>query len=321
GVPVVQLTKEESERLLNMEQVLHERVVGQDEAVTSIAKAIRRGRVGLKDPKRPVGSFIFLGPTGVGKTELCKALAQAMFGDENAMLRLDMSEYMEKHTVSKLIGSPPGYVGFDEGGQLTEKVRRKPYSVVLFDEIEKAHPDVFNMLLQILEDGRLTDSQGRTVDFKNTVIIMTSNVGARLITDHQKALGFVQNEDREEKDVKQLVLGELKKVFRPEFLNRVDDIIVFNKLTQDEIKEIAKKMLDTLAKRLKAMNIEISFTDAAITAIADKGFDDAYGARPLRRAIQSEIEDTLSEYMLDGKVVSDSKVTCDFIDGRFDFKT
>ncbi|MBQ1616078.1 MAG: ATP-dependent Clp protease ATP-binding subunit, partial [Ruminococcus sp.] len=321
GVPVVQLTKEESERLLNMEQVLHERVVGQDEAVTSIAKAIRRGRVGLKDPKRPVGSFIFLGPTGVGKTELCKALAQAMFGDENAMLRLDMSEYMEKHTVSKLIGSPPGYVGFDEGGQLTEKVRRKPYSVVLFDEIEKAHPDVFNMLLQILEDGRLTDSQGRTVDFKNTVIIMTSNVGARLITDHQKALGFVQNEDREEKDVKQLVLGELKKVFRPEFLNRVDDIIVFNKLTQDEIKEIAKKMLDTLAKRLKAMNIEISFTDAAITAIADKGFDDAYGARPLRRAIQSEIEDTLSEYMLDGKVVSDSKVTCDFIDGKFDFKT
>ena len=321
GVPVVQLTKEESERLLNMEQVLHERVVGQDEAVTSIAKAIRRGRVGLKDPKRPVGSFIFLGPTGVGKTELCKALAQAMFGDENAMLRLDMSEYMEKHTVSKLIGSPPGYVGFDEGGQLTEKVRRKPYSVVLFDEIEKAHPDVFNMLLQILEDGRLTDSQGRTVDFKNTVIIMTSNVGARLITDHQKALGFVQNEDKEEKDVKQLVLGELKKVFRPEFLNRVDDIIVFNKLTQDEIKEIAKKMLDTLAKRLKAMNIEISFTDAAITAIADKGFDDAYGARPLRRAIQSEIEDTLSEYMLDGKVQSDSKVTCDYADGEFDFKT
>ena len=321
GVPVVQLTKEESERLLNMEQVLHERVVGQDEAVTSIAKAIRRGRVGLKDPKRPVGSFIFLGPTGVGKTELCKALAQAMFGDENAMLRLDMSEYMEKHTVSKLIGSPPGYVGLDEGGQLTEKVRRKPYSVVLFDEIEKAHPDVFNMLLQILEDGRLTDSQGRTVDFKNTVIIMTSNVGARLITDHQKALGFVQNEDKEEKDVKQLVLGELKKVFRPEFLNRVDDIIVFNKLTQDEIKEIAKKMLDTLAKRLKAMNIEISFTDAAITAIADKGFDDAYGARPLRRAIQSEIEDTLSEYMLDGKVQSDSKVTCDYADGEFDFKT
>ena len=274
GVPVVQLTKEESERLLNMEQVLHERVVGQDEAVSSIAKAIRRGRVGLKDPKRPVGSFIFLGPTGVGKTELCKALAQAMFGDENAMLRLDMSEYMEKHTVSKLIGSPPGYVGFDEGGQLTEKVRRKPYSVVLFDEIEKAHPDVFNMLLQILEDGRLTDSQGRTVDFKNTVIIMTSNVGARLITDHQNSLGFVKNEDSGQKDTKELVLGELKKVFRPEFLNRVDDIIVFNKLTQDEIKEIASKMLDTL-----------------------------------------------SEYILDGKVQANQKVVCDFADGGFDFKT
>ena len=322
GIPVVQLTKEESDRLLHMEEVLHERVVGQNEAVTAVAKAIRRGRVGLKDPKRPVGSFIFLGPTGVGKTELCKALAQAMFGDENAMLRLDMSEYMEKHTVSKLIGSPPGYVGFDEGGQLTEKVRRKPYSVVLFDEIEKAHPDVFNMLLQILEDGRLTDSQGRTVDFKNTVIIMTSNVGARMITDKQKSLGFAQEEKaQKQEDIRSLVMGELKKVFRPEFLNRVDDIIVFNKLTQDEIKQIAGKMLETLSKRLAAMDITITFTDAAITAIADKGFDDAYGARPLRRAIQSEIEDTLSEYMLDGKVHSDSKVTCDFIDGRFDFKT
>ena len=320
GIPVVQLTKEESERLLNMEQVLHERVVGQDEAVTSIAKAIRRGRVGLKDPKRPVGSFIFLGPTGVGKTELCKALAQAMFGDENAMLRLDMSEYMEKHTVSKLIGSPPGYVGFDEGGQLTEKVRRKPYSVVLFDEIEKAHPDVFNMLLQILEDGRLTDSQGRTVDFKNTIIIMTSNVGARLITDKQKSLGFAQEtNDAKQEDIKTLVLGELKKVFRPEFLNRVDDIIVFNKLTQDEIKQIAGKMLDTLAGRLRAMNISITFTDAAVTAIADKGFDDSYGARPLRRAIQSEIEDPLSEQMLDGKITENSSVTCDYQDGKFVF--
>jgi len=321
GVPVVQLTKEESERLLRMEQVLHERVVGQDEAVSSIARAIRRGRVGLKDPKRPVGSFIFLGPTGVGKTELCKALAQAMFGDENAMLRLDMSEYMEKHTVSKLIGSPPGYVGFDEGGQLTEKVRRKPYSVVLFDEIEKAHPDVFNMLLQILEDGRLTDSQGRTVDFKNTVIIMTSNVGARLITDHHKSLGFTHGEEKQDTNVRELVLGELKKVFRPEFLNRVDDIIVFNKLTQDEIKEIAQKMLETLAKRLKLMDIDITFTDAAVTAIADKGFDDAYGARPLRRAIQTEIEDTLSEQMLDGKVQSGSVVVCDYADGSFIFRT
>ena len=321
GIPVVQLTKEESERLLNMEQVLHERVVGQDEAVTSIAKAIRRGRVGLKDPKRPVGSFIFLGPTGVGKTELCKALAQAMFGDENAMLRLDMSEYMEKHTVSKLIGSPPGYVGFDEGGQLTEKVRRKPYSVVLFDEIEKAHPDVFNMLLQILEDGRLTDSQGRTVDFKNTVIIMTSNVGARLITDKQGSLGFAQEtKEQKQEDIRSLVMGELKKVFRPEFLNRVDDIIVFNKLTQDEIKQIAGKMLATLAERLRAMEITITFTDAAVTAIADKGFDDSYGARPLRRAIQSEIEDTLSEKMLDGEITEGASVTCDYQDGKFIFK-
>lgn len=325
GIPVVQLTKEESERLLNMENVLHERVIGQSEAVTAIAKAIRRGRVGLKDPKRPVGSFIFLGPTGVGKTELCKALAEAMFGDENAMLRLDMSEYMEKHTVSKLIGSPPGYVGFEEGGQLTEKVRRKPYSVVLFDEIEKAHPDVFNMLLQILEDGRLTDSQGRTVDFKNTVIIMTSNVGARLITEKQSSLGFnSENENAEEsekKDIKELVTGELRKVFRPEFLNRVDDIIVFNKLNKDEIKQIAVKMLETLENRLDKMNIKISFTDNAISEIADKGFDENYGARPLRRAIQNEIEDPLSEQMLEGKVKDGAVVTCDFSDGQFTFTT
>ena len=325
GIPVVQLTKEESERLLNMENVLHERVIGQSEAVTAIAKAIRRGRVGLKDPKRPVGSFIFLGPTGVGKTELCKALAEAMFGDENAMLRLDMSEYMEKHTVSKLIGSPPGYVGFEEGGQLTEKVRRKPYSVVLFDEIEKAHPDVFNMLLQILEDGRLTDSQGRTVDFKNTIIIMTSNVGARLITEKQSSLGFnSENENAEEsekKDIKELVTGELRKVFRPEFLNRVDDIIVFNKLNKDEIKQIAVKMLKTLENRLDKMNIKISFTDNAISEIADKGFDENYGARPLRREIQNEIEDPLSEQMLEGKVKDGAVVTCDFADGQFTFTT
>ena len=325
GIPVVQLTKEESERLLNMENVLHERVIGQSEAVTAIAKAIRRGRVGLKDPKRPVGSFIFLGPTGVGKTELCKALAEAMFGDENAMLRLDMSEYMEKHTVSKLIGSPPGYVGFEEGGQLTEKVRRKPYSVVLFDEIEKAHPDVFNMLLQILEDGRLTDSQGRTVDFKNTIIIMTSNVGARLITEKQSSLGFnSENENAEEsekKDIKELVTGELRKVFRPEFLNRVDDIIVFNKLNKDEIKQIAVKMLKTLENRLDKMNIKISFTDNAISEIADKGFDENYGARPLRRAIQNEIEDPLSEQMLEGKVKDGAVVTCDFSDGQFTITT
>lgn len=325
GIPVVQLTKEESERLLNMENVLHERVIGQSEAVTAIAKAIRRGRVGLKDPKRPVGSFIFLGPTGVGKTELCKALAEAMFGDENAMLRLDMSEYMEKHTVSKLIGSPPGYVGFEEGGQLTEKVRRKPYSVVLFDEIEKAHPDVFNMLLQILEDGRLTDSQGRTVDFKNTIIIMTSNVGARLITEKQSSLGFNSEnenvEESEKKDIKELVTGELRNVFRPEFLNRVDDIIVFNKLNKDEIKQIAVKMLKTLENRLDKMNIKISFTDNAVSEIADKGFDENYGARPLRRAIQNEIEDPLSEQMLEGKVKDGAVVTCDFADGQFTFTT
>jgi len=299
GVPVFQLTEEESQRLLKMEDILHKRVVGQNEAVTAVAKAIRRGRVGLKDPKRPVGSFIFLGPTGVGKTELCKALAEAMFGDENAMLRLDMSEYMEKHTVSRLVGSPPGYVGYDEGGQLTEKVRRKPYSVVLFDEIEKAHPDVFNILLQILEDGRLTDSQGRTVDFKNTVIIMTSNVGARLITDQQNGLGFAFDnpENKKEKtneEIREAVIGELKKLFRPEFLNRVDDIIVFNKLTQEEIKEIAGKLLENLKARLKAVDIDAEFTDQAVTEISNEGYDDTYGARPLRRAITSKIEDRKS---------------------------
>lgn len=321
GIPVVQLTKEESERLLNLEKELHERVVGQDEAVSSIAKAIRRGRVGLKDPKRPIGSFIFLGPTGVGKTELSKALAAAMFGDENAMLRIDMSEYMEKHTVSRLVGSPPGYVGFDEGGQLTEKVRRKPYSVILFDEIEKAHPDVFNILLQILDDGRLTDSQGRTVDFKNTVIIMTSNIGAKLLTENHSSLGFTDDnsENKETKNTKELVLGELKKAFRPEFLNRIDDIIVFDRLSKDEIKEIAVKMLAGLKKRLSDMEIEIEFTDEAISAIADKGFDEVYGARPLRRAITSDIEDPLSEKMLDGTIKAKSKVKCDFADGKFTF--
>ena len=321
GIPVVQLTKEESERLLNLEKELHERVIGQNEAVSSVAKAIRRGRVGLKDPKRPIGSFIFLGPTGVGKTELCKALAAAMFGDENAMLRIDMSEYMEKHTVSRLVGSPPGYVGFDEGGQLTEKVRRKPYSVILFDEIEKAHPDVFNILLQILDDGRLTDSQGRTVDFKNTVIIMTSNIGAKLLTEKHNSLGFTNEESKsgDSENTRELVLGELKKAFRPEFLNRIDDIIVFDRLSKDEIKEIAVKMLDNLKKRMSDMEIEIEFTDEAVTAIADKGFDEIYGARPLRRAITSEIEDPLSEKMLDGSVKADSKIKCDFADGKFTF--
>lgn len=319
-IPVVELTKQESLRLLNMEEELHRRVIGQNEAVKAVAKAIRRGRAGIKDPNRPMGSFIFLGPTGVGKTELCKALASSMFGDENAMLRLDMSEYMEKHTVSRLVGSPPGYVGYDEGGQLTEKVRRKPYSVVLFDEIEKAHPDVFNMLLQILEDGRLTDSQGRTVDFKNTVIIMTSNIGARLIVEKQKTLGFA-TDSCENENIRTLVINELKKVFRPEFLNRVDDTIVFTKLSKDEIKEIAKLMLENLSKRLSSMGIELTFTDCAIEKIADEGFDDTYGARPLRRAIVTNIEDKLSEKLLDESIGENSKVECDYIDGEFTFNS
>ncbi len=320
GVPVVQLTQEESERLLKLEEILHQRIVGQDEAVSAVARAIRRGRVGLKDPNRPVGSFIFLGPTGVGKTELCKALAQAMFGDENAMIRFDMSEFMEKHTVSKLIGSPPGYVGYDEGGQLTESVRRKPYSVLLFDEIEKAHPDVFNMLLQILDDGRLTDSQGRHVNFRNTVIIMTSNVGARRITDKQKNMGFFGGEETEKNDaetIRETVLGELKQVFKPEFLNRVDDIIVFHKLTGENIRQIASNLLQGLHQRLKDIGIEASFTDAAVQAVAEAGFDDVYGARPLKRAIQSHMEDAFSEKLLEGAIHAGQTVTCDYRDGSY----
>lgn len=322
-IPVVQLTEEESQRLLHMEEELHRRIVGQDQAVSAVAKAIRRGRVGLKDPNRPTGSFIFLGPTGVGKTELCKTLAATLFGDESAMIRLDMSEFMEKHTVSKLVGSPPGYVGYDEGGQLTEKVRRKPYSVVLFDEIEKAHPDVFNMLLQILDDGVLTDSQGRKVDFKNCIIIMTSNVGAKLITNAgNAALGFKGEEGdgtMSQSDIKDAVMGELKKCFRPEFLNRVDDIIVFEQLNKDNIKEIARRMLKTLKNRVHDMGIELSFDDSAIEKIADEGFDPVYGARPLRRAIQSEIEDKLSEEMLDGKITSGNKYICKHTDDGFVF--
>ena len=319
GIPVARLTQEESERLLNMESVLHKRVVGQEDAVKAVSKAIRRGRVGLKDPNRPIGSFIFLGPTGVGKTELSKALAEAMFGDENAMIRLDMSEFMEKHTVSKLIGSPPGYVGYDEGSSFTDKVRRKPYSVILFDEVEKAHPDVFNTLLQILEDGRLTDSQGHTVDFKNTVIIMTSNIGARLITDRQTSLGFTQL-DSDNENIKDMVLKELKGTFRPEFLNRVDDIIVFNKLSKEEIREIATLMLNNLKKRLSKLDIEIEFTKQAIDEISKVGFDDVYGARPLRRAITNNIEDLLSEQILEGKVDKNSNIVCDFVNGKFNFQ-
>jgi len=320
GIPVSQLTQEESERLLKLEEILHKRIIGQDEAVSAVSKAIRRGRVGLKDPNRPVGSFIFSGPTGVGKTELCKALAQAMFGDENAMIRFDMSEYMEKHTVSKLIGSPPGYVGYDEGGQLTESVRRKPYSVLLFDEIEKAHPDVFNMLLQILDDGRLTDSQGRHVNFRNTVIIMTSNVGARLITENQTNLGFFGGEETEKPkndQIKEKVLSELKNVFKPEFLNRVDDIIVFNRLNKEDICKIAGNLLNVLRKRLEDIGITAEFTDEAVKAVADAGFDEVYGARPLKRAIQSKIEDAVSEKMLEGTVKAGEKLKCDFKDGSF----
>ena len=322
GVPVTQLSTEESDRLLHMEDELHRRIVGQDEAVEAVSRAIRRGRVGLKDPKKPIGSFIFLGPTGVGKTELCKALAAAMFGDENAMIRLDMSEYMEKHTVSRLIGSPPGYVGYDEGGQLTEKVRRKPYSVVLFDEIEKAHPDVFNMLLQILDDGVLTDGQGRRVDFKNCIIIMTSNVGAKLISQKQKAFGFAAGAkelEQNEKEIKDAVMGELRNTFRPEFLNRVDDIIVFQRLTKENIKEIASRLLAVLQKRVEDMGIEVTFSDKAVSKIADAGFDDVYGARPLKRAIQSRIEDALSEEMLKGNVKKGGKYICNVKDDKFVF--
>ena len=312
GIPVNKITQSENEKLKNLEANLHNRVIGQDEAVTAVAKAIRRGRVGLKDPKRPIGSFLFLGPTGVGKTELSKALAENLFGNENTMIRVDMSEFMESHSVSKLVGSPPGYVGYDEGGQLTEKVRRKPYSVILFDEIEKAHPDVMNMLLQILEDGRLTDSQGRTVSFKNTVIIMTSNVGARLITDKNK-LGFSNSANKEEENkqdyenTKKEVMAELKKQFRPELLNRIDDIIVFHKLTDDDIGSIIDLMLKEVTNRLKEQNIELEISKEVKDLIAKKGTDKAYGARPLRRAIQSMLEDKIAESILDGTVKEGKK--------------
>ena len=307
GIPVTRLTEDEGTRLLHMEDTLHERVVGQDEAVKAVARAIRRGRVGLKDPKRPIGSFLFLGPTGVGKTELCKSLAEAMFGDENAMIRIDMSEYMERHTVSRLIGSPPGYVGHDEGGQLTEKVRRKPYSVVLFDEIEKAHEDVWNILLQILDDGRITDSQGRTVDFKNTVIVMTSNIGARSLTAMGGKLGFSAEERESDPDAekkfqsaREQVMAELRQTFRPEFLNRIDDIIVFRPLSEEDIREVARRMLKTVSARMETMGIHLDASDEALAELAKEGFDPKYGARPLRRAIQSKVEDAVAEKMLDG---------------------
>ncbi|WP_040225952.1 ATP-dependent protease ATP-binding subunit ClpC [Bhargavaea cecembensis] len=323
GVPVSKIAETETAKLLNMEEVLHERVVGQNEAVDAVSRAIRRARAGLKDPKRPIGSFIFLGPTGVGKTELARALAEVMFGDEDSMIRIDMSEYMEKHSTSRLVGSPPGYVGFEEGGQLTEKVRRKPYSVVLLDEIEKAHPDVFNILLQVLEDGRLTDSKGRTVDFRNTVLIMTSNVGAETLKQN-RYVGFNLQEGagKDYKDMKDTMLAELKKAFRPEFLNRVDEMIVFHSLGKEELKEIVDLMSDQLSKRLAEQDIELEITAAAKDKIAEEGYDPEYGARPLRRALQKHVEDRLSEELLRGHVLTGHKVIFDVdADGEFSVRT
>jgi len=321
GIPVSKLAATETEKLLNLEGILHSRVIGQEEAVKSVAKAVRRARAGLKDPKRPIGSFIFLGPTGVGKTELARALAEAMFGDEDAMIRIDMSEYMEKHSTSRLVGSPPGYVGFEEGGQLTEKVRRKPYSVILLDEIEKAHPDVFNILLQVLEDGRLTDSKGRTVDFRNTVLILTSNVGAESLK-RNKYVGFsIQDGEQDYKDMKSKVMEELKKAFRPEFLNRVDEIIVFHALEKPHLKEIVTLMAEQLMKRLKEQEMDLEMTDAAKEKITDEGFDPEYGARPLRRAIQKFIEDRLSEELLKGNISTGQHILIDVEKGEFTVKS
>jgi ATP-dependent Clp protease ATP-binding subunit ClpC len=317
GVPVTKLAQTESDKLLNMESILHDRVIGQEEAVIAVSKAVRRARAGLKDPKRPIGSFIFLGPTGVGKTELARALAESIFGDEDAMIRIDMSEYMEKHSTSRLVGSPPGYVGYEEGGQLTEKVRRKPYSVVLLDEIEKAHPDVFNILLQVLEDGRLTDSKGRTVDFRNTILIMTSNVGASALkTD--KYVGFnIQDTGQDYKNMKGKVMEELKRAFRPEFLNRIDETIVFHSLEKDHLKQIVTLMSNQLTTRLKEQEIYLELTDAAREKIATEGFDPEYGARPIRRALQKHVEDYLSEELLKGNVKKGQTVVMDVVNNEF----
>ncbi|WP_323703392.1 ATP-dependent Clp protease ATP-binding subunit [Mammaliicoccus sp. Dog046] len=319
GVPITKLNETESERLLNLESILHNRVIGQNDAVKSISKAVRRARAGLKDPKRPIGSFIFLGPTGVGKTELARTLADAMFGEEDAMIRVDMSEFMEKHSVSRLVGSPPGYVGHDDGGQLTEKVRRKPYSVILFDEIEKAHPDVFNILLQVLDDGHLTDSKGRKVDFRNTVIIMTSNVGAQEL-QNAKFVGFGAKESGPDYEtIRKTMMDELKQQFRPEFLNRVDDIIVFHKLEKDHLKEIVTKMASDLTKRLSEQGIHITLSDAAQEKIADEGFDPEYGARPLTRSIQKNVEDNLSELILSGQDLVGKDIVVDYREDEFKF--
>lgn len=322
GVPVSRMTTEESERLLDLEKTLHERVVGQEQAVEAVANSVRRARVGLKDPNKPVGSFIFVGPTGVGKTHVAKVLSESLFGDEDDMIRIDMSEYMEKHSVSRLVGSPPGYVGYDEGGQLTEAVRRKPYSVILFDEIEKAHPDVFNMMLQILDDGRLTDSKGRTVDFKNTVIIMTSNVGATSIRK-QNVLGFAtaEDEDMEEYErMKETITEELKKTFRPEFLNRLDEVIVFHSLQEDQVKEIVDIMVNDLEKRMNNLDIDIKVTEKTKEEISKEGFDPVYGARPLERTIRRMIEDQLAEEILKGELSKDDKIIVDSEDGKLVFK-
>ncbi len=322
GIPATRLTEEESGRLLRMEEELHRRLVGQDEAVTAVSKAIRRGRVGLKDPKRPTGSFLFLGPTGVGKTELCKTLAESMFGSENAMVRFDMSEYMEKHTVSRLVGSPPGYVGFDEGGQLTEQVRRKPYCVLLFDEIEKAHPDIFNLLLQILEDGIVTDSQGRKVDFKNTVIIMTSNIGAKAISQKTSfGFGGDSSHEKDQTAIKNEVMGQLKTAFRPEFINRIDDIIVFKQLEQQDITQIAARMVNVLSRRVQEnLNITLTFSEEALEKLSELGFDKTYGARPLRRAIQTHVEDPFSEEFLKGTFKEKDTVLCCVKDNAIAFE-
>ena len=320
GIPVAGITSSESKQLLQMEASLRRRVVGQEEAVHAVSNAIRRSRVGLGDPNRPIGSFLFLGPTGVGKTELCRALAEALFGDEKALIRVDMSEYMERHSVSRLIGSPPGYIGHEEGGQLTEKVRRKPYSVVLFDEIEKAHEDVFNLLLQVMEDGQLTDSLGRKVNFRNAVVVMTSNVGAKAITDSRRSLGFTQQTGegagRTDAEIRSMVMSDLKKTFRPEFLNRVDDIIVFHKLTRANIRQIAQKLLDTVNTRMERAGVELQVPDAALDALSATGYDPVYGARPLRRAIQSTIADQAAGMLLDGTLQQGDVVTAEVHDGK-----
>jgi ATP-dependent Clp protease ATP-binding subunit ClpC len=320
GVPVQKLTESETAKLLNMEDTLHQRLIGQDEAVKAVSRAIRRARVGLKNPNRPIASFIFSGPTGVGKTELTKSLAAYFFGSEEAMIRLDMSEFMERHTVSKLIGSPPGYVGFNEGGQLTEAVRRRPYTVVLFDEIEKAHPDVFNLLLQLLEDGRLTDSKGRTVDFKNTLIIMTSNIGSKVIEKGGGGLGFEFSgeavEDTQYNRIRSLVNEELKQYFRPEFLNRLDEIIVFRQLSRDEVKEIAEIMLKEVFSRMEEKGIHLSVTEAFKERLVEEGYNPSYGARPLRRAVMRLLEDSLAEEFLSGRIGEGDSAIVDVNDAK-----